>query len=310
MRTLVGDAFDPADAAACGERVVADASSPPSDRRSYLSSSFISSVSLDCAARMNGVAPSSKNHCIVKMVRVSVLSLTFVFGFAPFSSSSRDDVEVIHVRLGNRIVAALDVAVVGRQIERRPAALVGDVGIGALLEQELRQLIVAVVDRGEQRRPAVLGDLIDRRAGVEQQLAPIRGRLRARRTSAASDRRRRCRPDRRPRPRCRRRQDPAARLAAAPPARALAAGAALRRRRAAASARRAGLPAAGFSGRCRSRWWRVRPAAGVCAGAGGWCRRCRCACATLPARPGSGLTIRHRAPARGRAGRRPRRPVF
>ena len=49
-----------------------------------LSSSFISSVSLDCAARMNGVAPSSKNHCIVKMVRVSVLSLTCAFGLAPF----------------------------------------------------------------------------------------------------------------------------------------------------------------------------------------------------------------------------------
>ena len=43
-------------------------------------------MSLDCAARMNGVAPSSKNHCIVKIVRVSVFSLTRAFGLAPLSS--------------------------------------------------------------------------------------------------------------------------------------------------------------------------------------------------------------------------------
>jgi len=82
----------------------------------------------------------------------------------------RDDVEVIHVRLGDRIVATFDVAVIGRQIERRPAALVGDVRIGALLEQELGELIVPVVHRGQQRRPAVLGDLVDRRACVEEEL--------------------------------------------------------------------------------------------------------------------------------------------
>jgi hypothetical protein len=52
------------------------------------SSSFISTVSLDCAARMNGVAPSSQNHCIVKMVRVRVFSFTGVFGFAPLSRSA------------------------------------------------------------------------------------------------------------------------------------------------------------------------------------------------------------------------------
>ena len=53
-----------------------------------LSSSFISSVSLDCAARMNGVAPSSQNHCMVKMVRVSVFSFTGASGLAPLSSSA------------------------------------------------------------------------------------------------------------------------------------------------------------------------------------------------------------------------------
>jgi hypothetical protein len=48
----------------------------------------MSAVSLDCAARTNGVAPSSKNHCIVKIVRVSVLSLTRRLGSAPLVNSS------------------------------------------------------------------------------------------------------------------------------------------------------------------------------------------------------------------------------
>jgi len=53
----------------------------------YSSSSFISSVSLDCAARTNAVAPSSKNHCMVKIVRVSVFSRMCAFGSAPCFSS-------------------------------------------------------------------------------------------------------------------------------------------------------------------------------------------------------------------------------
>jgi hypothetical protein len=57
---------------------------------------------------------------------------------------------------------------VHRQVQRRPPALVGEVGVGAAIEQQLRQLVVAVVDRREQRRPAVLGRLVDVGAGVEQ----------------------------------------------------------------------------------------------------------------------------------------------
>ena len=37
----------------------------------------------DWAARMKGVAPDSKNHCIVKMVLLSVLSFARAFGRAP-----------------------------------------------------------------------------------------------------------------------------------------------------------------------------------------------------------------------------------
>ena len=38
-----------------------------------------------------------------------------------------DELQVVHVALADRIVAAFDVAVVGREVQRRPAALVGEV---------------------------------------------------------------------------------------------------------------------------------------------------------------------------------------
>ena len=81
-----------------------------------------------------------------------------------------DELQVVHVRLGHRVVAALDVAVVGREVQRRPAALVGEVHVGAALDQVGAQLVVAVLRRREQRRPAVFGRLVDVGARVEQQL--------------------------------------------------------------------------------------------------------------------------------------------
>ena len=47
----------------------------------------MSATSLDWDARTNAVAPASKNHCCVKIVRLSVFSLTWAFTFAPWSSS-------------------------------------------------------------------------------------------------------------------------------------------------------------------------------------------------------------------------------
>ena len=79
-----------------------------------------------------------------------------------------DELEMIQVRFRHRIVAAFDVAIVGREIQGRPAALVGDVGVGAALNQELAQPVVPVVRRGQQRRPAVFGRLVHVGAGVEQ----------------------------------------------------------------------------------------------------------------------------------------------
>ena len=81
-----------------------------------------------------------------------------------------DEVEVIHVALADRIIAVLDVAVVGREIERHPAAFVGEVRIGAVVEQIRAELVVAVLRRDQQRAPAVRGRLVDVGAGREQHL--------------------------------------------------------------------------------------------------------------------------------------------
>ena len=100
---------------------------------------------------------------------------------------------MIHVGLAHGIVAAFDVAVVGGEVERPPAAFVGDVGIGAVIEQIGGQLVVPVLGGGEQRGPAVVGDLIDVGAGVDQNLGALEAILRGPRTPAGSGRRHRCR---------------------------------------------------------------------------------------------------------------------
>ena len=51
-----------------------------------------------------------------------------------------DDLEMVHVGLARRIIAALDVAIVRRDVERAPAALVLNPRIGAALEQILKAI--------------------------------------------------------------------------------------------------------------------------------------------------------------------------
>ena len=94
-----------------------------------------------------------------------------------------DEVQMIHVGLADRIIAGFDVAIVGREIERRPAALVGEIRIGAVVEQLRGQLVVPVLGRGQQRSPAVVGGLIDIRARRNQILAHSRHPSRAANTS-------------------------------------------------------------------------------------------------------------------------------
>ena len=77
---------------------------------------------------------------------------------------------MIEIAFADRIVAVLDVAVVGGEIERHPAAFVGQVRIGAVIEQIRAELVVPVLRRDEQRGPAVAGRLIDVRAGRQQHL--------------------------------------------------------------------------------------------------------------------------------------------
>jgi hypothetical protein len=100
-----------------------------------------------------------------------VFSRTRAFGCAPFQQL--DDLEVIQVRLRNRIVASLDIAVVGGEIQGRLAALVREVDVGAALDQQPGQPIVPVVDGREERRPPILGLLVDVRVRVEERACRV-----------------------------------------------------------------------------------------------------------------------------------------
>src|SRR5690606_10448489 len=81
-----------------------------------------------------------------------------------------DVLQVIHVRLARRIVPALDVAVVRRNVQRVPAVLVRNVRIRPLLEQILPEPVVPVLRRRQQRRPPELARLINVRTRLQQQL--------------------------------------------------------------------------------------------------------------------------------------------
>src|SRR5690349_13241837 len=75
---------------------------------------------------------------------------------------------MIHVRRPHRIIAALNIAVVGGEIEWRPPTVVRDVGIGAVLHQIRRQFVMPVLRSGEQWSPSVKGPLVDISAGFDQ----------------------------------------------------------------------------------------------------------------------------------------------
>ena len=70
---------------------------------------------------------------------------------------------------GDRVVAAFDVAVVGREIERRPAALVREIDV-APCSSSMRPACSAGCSSRQQRRPAVFRRLVDVRAGSNQHL--------------------------------------------------------------------------------------------------------------------------------------------
>ena len=81
-----------------------------------------------------------------------------------------DEIQVIHVAAADRIIAVLDVAVIGGQVERGPPARVREVRVGALVEEKRAELVIAVLRRDQQRAPAVAGHLVHVRAGGQQHL--------------------------------------------------------------------------------------------------------------------------------------------
>src|SRR5690242_3688427 len=81
-----------------------------------------------------------------------------------------DVFEVIHVRRADRIIAAFDVAIVGGEIQRGPAALVGKVHVSAVLEQVGTEFVIAVLGGDQQGAPAVAGGLVDVGSGSQERL--------------------------------------------------------------------------------------------------------------------------------------------
>ena len=55
------------------------------------------------------------------------------------------ELEVVHVRPGHRKIAAFDISVIGREVQRRPRAFVGEVHIDAALDQIRGQFVVPVI---------------------------------------------------------------------------------------------------------------------------------------------------------------------
>ncbi len=85
-----------------------------------------------------------------------------------FVQKELDEIQMIHVALADRIIPGFDIAVVGGKIERRPPAFVGEIHIGAVVQQKRSQLVVPILRRHQQRAPAIAGDLVDVRSRRQQ----------------------------------------------------------------------------------------------------------------------------------------------
>ncbi len=85
-----------------------------------------------------------------------------------FVQKELDEIQMIHVALADRIIAGFDIAVVGGQIERRPRAFVGEIHIGAVVQQIRSELVVPILRRDQQGAPAIAGDLVHVRSRRQQ----------------------------------------------------------------------------------------------------------------------------------------------
>jgi len=129
-RPLESDAFDPADT--CSRLQGADVQQCVDFRvRAVRQKEF---HQLD-VARLGGPQKSSRAVFIQPLIRENgpgfraVLHASVDVG--ALGDEQLDEIEVIHIRFTDRVVAVLDVAVVRREIQGRPSALVGKVRIGA-----------------------------------------------------------------------------------------------------------------------------------------------------------------------------------
>jgi hypothetical protein len=84
---------------------------------------------------------------------------------------------MVHIRRAHRIVAAFNIAVISRKIQGRPAALIRDVRIRAVIQQIRRQFVVPVLRRNEQGSPPIMSSLIQVSARLYQNLGALKAIL-------------------------------------------------------------------------------------------------------------------------------------
>src|SRR6267154_1278735 len=96
---------------------------------------------------------------------------------------------MIHVRRANRVIAALDISIVRGKVERRPTAIVLDIGIRSMRKQKLGQSVMAVLRCYQQRSPAVVRPLVHIGSMLQQDFGALEaifaGGIDQRRESAA-----------------------------------------------------------------------------------------------------------------------------
>src|SRR5262245_6748370 len=87
----------------------------------------------------------------------------------PMIQENPDQIEMIHVRLWYREVSAFDFAVICRQIQWSPSALVRQIHVCAVFDEPGCKFVVSVVRGREQWGPSVFGGLIHIGSSSNQQ---------------------------------------------------------------------------------------------------------------------------------------------
>ena len=66
-----------------------------------------------------------------------------------FVDQELDEVEMIHIALGHRVIAVFDVAIVGRKVQRSPSTFVHEIRIRTMIEKIGTKLVIPILRRDQ-----------------------------------------------------------------------------------------------------------------------------------------------------------------